>query len=153
VGILGDTVVENPLANAEDTRDEGSILGSERSLGGGNGNLLQYSCLENSMDRGAWQATVHGVTKSQAWLSTCTNINFNKYNINILVKCIIYIPFLSVDPVSFIVFLLLIQTPVSSQVLHLVVMYSLIWYISLALPVFKISTHLKNKICVLLSPF
>ena len=63
MGILGDTVVENPLANAEDTRDEGSILGSERSLGGGNGNLLQYSCLENSMDRGAWQAAVHGVTK------------------------------------------------------------------------------------------
>ena len=112
MGILGDTVVENPPANAEDTRDEGSILESERSPGGGNGNPLQYSCLENSMDRGAWQATVHGVTKSQAWLSTCTNINFNKYNINILVKCIIYIAFLSVDPVSFIVFLLLIQTPV-----------------------------------------
>ena len=42
----------------------GSIPGSGRSPGGGNGNLLQYSCLENSMDNGAWRATVHGVTES-----------------------------------------------------------------------------------------
>ena len=47
----------------------GTIPGSRRSPGGGNGNPLQYSCLENSMDRGAWQATVHGVSKSQTWLS------------------------------------------------------------------------------------
>ena len=45
--------------------DPGSILGLERSLGEGNGNSLQYSCLENSMDRGTWSATVHGVAKSQ----------------------------------------------------------------------------------------
>ena len=45
--------------------DLGSIPGSGRSPGEGNGSLLQYSCLENSMDRGAWTATVHGVTKSQ----------------------------------------------------------------------------------------
>ena len=45
--------------------DVGSVPGSGRSPGEGNGNPLQYSCLENSMDRGAWQATVHGVTKSQ----------------------------------------------------------------------------------------
>ena len=45
------------------------IPGSGRSLGEGNGNPLQYSCLGNSMDRGAWQATVHGVTKSWPWLS------------------------------------------------------------------------------------
>ena len=44
--------------------DPGSIPGLGRSLGGGNGNLLQYSCLKNSMDRGAWRATVHGVTNS-----------------------------------------------------------------------------------------
>ena len=44
--------------------DTGSIPGLERSPGGGHGNPLQYSCLENPMDRGAWQATVHGVTKS-----------------------------------------------------------------------------------------
>ena len=47
----------------------GSILGSERSLGGGNGNLLQNSCQENPMDRGAWLATVHGVAESQTRLS------------------------------------------------------------------------------------
>ena len=54
-------VVKNLLANAEDV---GSIPGSGRSSGGGHGNPLQYSCLENSMDRGAWWATVHGVPES-----------------------------------------------------------------------------------------
>ena len=49
--------------------DLGSISGLGRSLGGGNGNPLQYSCLENPMDRGAWRATVHGVAKSQTQLS------------------------------------------------------------------------------------
>ena len=57
-------MVKNPPANAGDRRDMGLIPGSGRYLGGGNGNLLQYSCLENPMDRGAWRATVHGVTKS-----------------------------------------------------------------------------------------
>ena len=57
-------VVKNPPANAEDVRDAGSIPGSGRSPEGGHGNPLQYSRLENPMDRGAWQATVHGVTKS-----------------------------------------------------------------------------------------
>ena len=57
-------VVKNPPANAGDGRDVGLIPGSGRSPGGGNGNLLQYSCLENPMDRGAWQATVHRVAKS-----------------------------------------------------------------------------------------
>ena len=55
--------------SAEDTGDSGSISGSERSPGGGNGNLLQYPCLENPMDRGAWQAVVHGVAESQTRLS------------------------------------------------------------------------------------
>ena len=59
-------MVNNPLANA---RDEGSIPGLGRSPGGGDGNPFQYSCLENSMDRGAWQAQVHGVLKSQTQLS------------------------------------------------------------------------------------
>ena len=58
---------ENPPANVGDIS---SIPGSGRSLGEGNGNLLQYSCLKKSMDRGAWQATVHGVTKSWTLLST-----------------------------------------------------------------------------------
>ena len=57
----GGSVVKNLLASAG---DEGSIPGLGRSLGR-HGNPLQYSCLENSMDRGAWQAAVHGVTKSQ----------------------------------------------------------------------------------------
>ena len=53
-------MVKNPPANAGDTRDMGSLPGSGVSPGGGNGNPLQYSCLENSMDRGAWQAMVQG---------------------------------------------------------------------------------------------
>ena len=57
-------VVRNPPANAGDTKDVGSIPRSGRSPGEGNGNPLQYSCLENSMDRGAWRATVRGATKS-----------------------------------------------------------------------------------------
>ena len=52
-------------ANAGDVRDLSSIPGSGRSPGGGHGNPLQYSCLENPMDRGAWRATVHRVAKSQ----------------------------------------------------------------------------------------
>ena len=57
-------VVKNLLVNARDIRDAGSIPGSGRSPGKGHGNLLQYSCLENPMDRGAWQATVYRVAKS-----------------------------------------------------------------------------------------
>ena len=53
-------VVKNPPASAGDARDTGLIPESGRSPGEGNGNPLQYSCLENPMDRGAWQATVHG---------------------------------------------------------------------------------------------
>ena len=60
------SVVKNPPINR---RDACSILGMGRSPEGGYGNLLQYSCLENPMDRGAWRATVHGVPKSQMWLS------------------------------------------------------------------------------------
>ena len=53
-------MVKTPPVNAEDVRDMGSIPGPGRTPGEGNGNPLQYSFLENSMDRGAWQATVHG---------------------------------------------------------------------------------------------
>ena len=63
-GFPGSTVVKNPPANVGDAKDMSSIPGSERSLGVGNGNPLQYSCLENSTGSGAWQATVHGVAKS-----------------------------------------------------------------------------------------
>ena len=61
-------VVKNLPANAGDVRDMGWIPGLERSPGGGRVNPLQYSCLENPMDRGAWWATVHGVAKSQTQL-------------------------------------------------------------------------------------
>ena len=57
-------VVKNPPANAGDVRDKGLIPGSGRFPGEGNGYPLQYSCLENPLDRGAWWATVHGVEKS-----------------------------------------------------------------------------------------
>ena len=63
------TVVKNLPANAGDTRETSSIPGSGRSLGVGNGDPLQDACLENSMDRGAWQAIVHG-SQSQTRLST-----------------------------------------------------------------------------------
>ena len=56
---------KNPPADAGDTRDMGSIRGLGRSPGEGHSNLLQYSCLENPMDKGDWQATVHSVTKTQ----------------------------------------------------------------------------------------
>ena len=57
-------VVKHPPANAGGMGDVGSILELERTPGGGNGTPLQYSCLENPMDRGAWWATVHGVADS-----------------------------------------------------------------------------------------
>ena len=63
-------VVKNLPANAGDERDMGLNPGSGRSPGVGNGNPLQYSCPENSMDRGAWQAKVHRVAESQTGLST-----------------------------------------------------------------------------------
>ena len=62
-------LVKNPPASAGDTRDAGSIPGSGRSPGEGNSNPLLSSCLENSMDRGAWWATIHGVAKSRTWMS------------------------------------------------------------------------------------
>ena len=61
-------MVKNPPANAGDVKDTDSIPGSGRSPGEGNSSPPQYSCLENPMDRGAWSATVHGVTKSQTRL-------------------------------------------------------------------------------------
>ena len=73
VSFLGGSVVKNPPANTEDT---GSIPGSGRGPGEGNGNPLQYSCPGNPMDRGAWQATVRGVTKeldTTLWLNNKCN--------------------------------------------------------------------------------
>ena len=62
MGFPGGTVVKNLPLNAGDVREVGFIPGSGRSNGIGNGNPLQYPCLENPIERGAWQATVHGVT-------------------------------------------------------------------------------------------
>ena len=61
-------MVKNPPENAGDIRDLGSIPGLGRSPGGGHGNPLQYVCLENPMDRGAWEDTVHRVAKSPTQL-------------------------------------------------------------------------------------
>ena len=69
--------VKNLPANSGGVRDPGSIPGSGRSPGGGHDNPLQYSCLENPMDRGAWQATVHLVSKSRTrlkQLSACHHL-------------------------------------------------------------------------------
>ena len=65
-------MVKNLPANADDTADKGSVPGLGKSPGEGNGNPLQYSCLENPMDGGAWWTTVHGVTKSRTRLSNFT---------------------------------------------------------------------------------
>ena len=69
LGFPGGSVVKNLPTKAGDIRDVGLIPGLERSPGGGNGNLLQYCCLEKPMNRGAWRATVHEVTKSWTQLS------------------------------------------------------------------------------------
>ena len=69
MGFPGITVVKHPPTNAGDARDVGSIPGPGRSPGEGNGNLFQYSCLENSMVRGAGWTRVHGVTKSWTQLN------------------------------------------------------------------------------------
>ena len=69
MGFPSGAVVKNPPANAGDARDTGSLPGLGRSPGEGNDNPLWYSCLGNPMDRGAWQATVPGVTKNQTQLN------------------------------------------------------------------------------------
>ena len=63
-GFPGGAMVKNLSANVRHTRDTDLIPGLERCPGIGNGNLLQYSCLGNPMDRGGWRATMHGVTKT-----------------------------------------------------------------------------------------
>ena len=65
MGFLGGTVVKNLPANAGGARNVDSFPGPGRPLGTGNGNPCQYSCVEKYMGRGVWQATIHGVTKSQ----------------------------------------------------------------------------------------
>ena len=68
-------MLKNPPVNAGDTDQDVSLIsGSRRFPGVGNGNPLQYSCLENSMEGGAWQDTVHGITKSWTQLNTHLHI-------------------------------------------------------------------------------
>ena len=80
----GALVVKNLPANAGHVRDVGSIPGSGRSSGRGHGNPLQYSCLENPMGRGAWQATVHGVTEESDTTEYTRSLLFNKEVLQIL---------------------------------------------------------------------
>ena len=85
----GFLVVKNLPANPGDVKDVDSIPGSGRSSEGEHGNLLQYSCLENPMDRGAWHATIHGITKSFSGLSDCHYYHHSKqfyYNFWSMVK-------------------------------------------------------------------
>ena len=76
MGFPDGSVVQKNQYNAGDS---GSISASRRSLGGGNGNALQYSCLKHPMDRGSWRATVHGVAKSWTWLSTQHNSWYSRH--------------------------------------------------------------------------
>ena len=80
-------MVKNPPANAEGIRELGSIPGSRRSPGEGNGYLFRYSCLENPMDRGAWWATVHRDAKSQTQLKRLNthNTTYKKNSIKFLI--------------------------------------------------------------------
>ena len=73
----GCLLVDNMPDNAGDIGDAGLIPGMERFPGGGNGNLLQYSCLENPVDRGAWWTTVHGVTE----LDTAEQLSMHTYSV------------------------------------------------------------------------
>ena len=78
-------MVRNPPANAGDVRDLGSISGSGRSFGGGHSNPLQYSCLENPMDRGAWWATVYRIAKNWTQLKQLSAkfLTYSKHSIKV----------------------------------------------------------------------
>ena len=97
-GFPSGTAVKNPPASEGYTRDLGSIPGLGRSPGKGNGNPLQYHCLKSPMDRGAWWATVHGVTKSQSQLSMHSRTSFTEpkfcccFYPLMLVICMVIIP-------------------------------------------------------------
>ena len=79
-GLLGGAVVKNTPSDVGDVRDAGSIPGSRRCPGEGNGNPLQHSCLDNPMDRGAWQATVHGVARSDTIYQLSTHTHTPEVN-------------------------------------------------------------------------
>ena len=81
-------MIKNLPANAGDIKDEGSILGLGRSPVGGLGNPLQYSCMENPMDRGAWWAVVHRISKSWTQLKRLSMQLPNMYGTKIIRKCL-----------------------------------------------------------------
>ena len=81
-------VVKNAPANTGDIRDMGSILGLERCPGGEHGNPLQYSSLENLMDREAWQATVHRVANSQTQLKQFSTHGVRSAQVFMLISCL-----------------------------------------------------------------
>ena len=83
MGFPGGTGGKESTCNAEDLRDLGSIPGLKRSPGGGHGNPLQYSCLENPIDRGAWWATAHGVAQSWTWLNGLFPLSCRRVNTSI----------------------------------------------------------------------
>ena len=80
-------MVKNLPANTGDIQNMGSIPGLGRSCGGGDSNPLQYSCLENLMDRGTWRAIVHGVSKSQTQLKRLSMHVSILYNIHLYFLC------------------------------------------------------------------
>ena len=79
-------MVKNPPANAGDLRDVGLIPGWGRWPGAGNGNPLQYSSLENPMDRGAWWATVYRVTKSRTWMNYLMIVIYKVFKHDVSIK-------------------------------------------------------------------
>ena len=83
MGFPGGSEVKASACNAG---DPGSISGLGRSPGGGHGNPLQYSCLENPMDRGAWQLTVHGVTKRRTWRSNQRSLFTSQITLSITIS-------------------------------------------------------------------
>ena len=87
-------MVKNLPANAGDLRDMGSIPESGRSPGGGHGNPFQCSCLENSRDRGAWQATVHSVAQSQTQLKRHSTHAFHSANSQATEESFLHLVFL-----------------------------------------------------------
>ena len=79
-------MVKNLPANAGDIRDTGSFCGMRRSPGGGHDNPLQYSCLENPIDRGALQAIVYSIAKSQTWLKKPTSSSSKNYILILIIS-------------------------------------------------------------------
>ena len=90
-------MVKNPPANIGDLRDTGVISGLGRTPGGGNGNLLQYSCLENSMDREVWWAAVHRPTKM---LDTDEQLSTHMYNRQVRKAVISFLCFTFINPLA-----------------------------------------------------